>query len=411
MKRYFIKTLVAGALALTMLGSLTACGACDEVETTQPLAAAVETTEPTPAEPTPAEPTPADPTAEAPTEVEAPAAEAIALVASASFTPGTFTAAYPSFGEEDLEVTVTFGENSIEDIQVTHGDTASWARRVLPTIPQQIIHNQSTQNIDTIASATLTSTAVLNAVNDAIAQAGVDPADLTPLAPVAPLPGATFIAGQYIVETTSWEDEPMIMQVVFSQDEIVRVQVLEHGDTTTGGGWANRAIPVIPHQVEEIQSTVGIDTIAGATTTSENVLALINEAITLAGANPANLTAITRTPGDFWPYGAGGGNPAIFHPGVYYATADGFGGPLTVQAIFNRGGLVRARVVAHNETEDFFNEVFPSGQGVDTLATIIEEAQTIQDIDVTAGATVTHNAFIAALEEAIRMAGADPADF
>ena len=334
----------------------------------------------------------------------------VTAVASGSFTPGTFTASADSFGGP-LTVEVTFAADSIVSINVDHSDTAAWARRAVPTIPQMILHRQSTQDIDVIASATMTSSAVLEAVNDTIVQAGADPSSLVPNIPTQPLPGATFIAGQHIVEAESWDNAPMTMQVVFSQDEIVRIEVLEHGDTTTGANWAGRAIPILPQMVEEVQSTVGIDTVAGATTSSGSVLRLIDEAITLAGANPASLQPIARTPGSFWPYGAGGGNPAIFHPGVYYATAEGFGGPVTVQAIFNRGALVRARVVDHNETQDFFERVFPTEQGTETLATIVESGQTIHGIDVTASATRTHNAYLEAVAEAIRMAGANPDDF
>jgi len=390
-----LRVVLVLTLFISTLALLSACGACPSPE---------QETAATAAAPPPTQ-------AAAPATTEQPAAPEPPATATVSFTPGTFTASAESFGESDLVVEVTFTENSIESIDVQHSDTASWARRAIPTIPQMIIHRQSTMDIDVIASATLTSGAILEAVNDTIVQAGANPNDLVPTIPGQPLPGATFIAGQYIVETNSWEDAPMIMQVVFSQDEIVRVDVLEHGDSTTGGNWAGRAIPIIPHQVEEVQSTAGIDTIAGATTTSTSVLSLIDEAIVLAGANPASLTPRTRAAGEFWPFGAGGGNPARFHPGVYYASADGFGGPLTVQAIFSRGGLVRARVTDHSETQDFFDMVFPSGQGAETLAVIVEGEQTIHGIDVTAGATRTHNAYLEAVAEAIRMAGGDPDGF
>ena len=355
------------------------------------------------------------PVVEAPTEadvvqVQAPV-DTTPAVASATFTPGTFTGTAPSF-YGDLTVDVTFEENRIVSIDVDHSDTPAFARRAVPTVPQMIVHRQSTQDIDVIASATMTSTAVLEAVNDAIEQAGVSPSDLTPVIPTHPAPGATFIAGQHIVETESWTDAPMIMQVIFSEDEIVRVEVLEHGDTVVAGNWAGRAIPILPQQIEEVQSTAGIDIVAGATTTSSSVLRLVNEAITLAGANPASLPQRARVAGEFWPYGAGGGAQAIFHPGVYYASGTGFGpDPLVVQAIFSRGRLERVAVVEHSETESFFSIAFPSEQGAETLATIVQDGQTIQDLDVTAGATRTHEAFIEAVSEAIRMAGANPDDF
>jgi uncharacterized protein with FMN-binding domain len=382
-KRKIVGTVLGMAMSVSMLAMLSACNS-DTAPTAPPAAQQSET----------------------------PAATAASDVnAAVAFTPGTFTASAPSYQDNPLTVEVTFEENRIVSIEVDHSDTPNFVRRALPTLPQMVLHRQSTQGIDTIASATLSSNAFLTAMNEAITAAGANPDDLVPVIPTTPLPGATFIAGQHIVETPSFEDSPMVMQVVFTQDEIVRIDIMEHGDTTTGGNWAGRVIPIIPHQVEEVQSTVGIDIVAGATTTSTSVLSLIDEAISLAGANPASLPPILRAPGEFWAFGAGGGNPARFHPGVYYASADGFGGPLTVQAIFSRGGLVRARVVDHSETDDFFGRVFPSGQGAVSLASIVEEGQTIQGLDVTAGATRTHEAFIQAVAEAVRMAGANPDEF
>ena len=148
--------------------------------------------------------------------------------ATATFTPGTFRSA-PIGGTEQqdfltttgltgggwrrapLVVDVTFSENQILDITlVSHGESAygpMYLYRAYPMVPDHILVQQSTLNtrvvdgaaVDTFVGGTFTQASIVLAVEDAIRQAGVNPDDLVPTVPTAPLAGDRFIPGSHTV--------------------------------------------------------------------------------------------------------------------------------------------------------------------------------------------------------------------
>ena len=93
--------------------------------------------------------------------------------AGPSFTPGTYTGTAKGFGG-DVEVTVTVSESTIDDIQVV-GDheTENIGTFAVSMMPDRILEAQTT-DVDAIAGATVTSKAILLALQDALTQAGCD---------------------------------------------------------------------------------------------------------------------------------------------------------------------------------------------------------------------------------------------
>lgn len=90
---------------------------------------------------------------------------------------GTYTVTTPGM-KGDMTVEVTFDESSIKDIKVTdHKETfgIGYGLETTPieTVPAQIIETQSL-DIDAVTGATLTSRFLVNAVSDAVGQAGGD---------------------------------------------------------------------------------------------------------------------------------------------------------------------------------------------------------------------------------------------
>ena len=103
-----------------------------------------------------------------PAATEAPAAEETAL-----YTPGTYTAT-ASGRNGPVTVEVTFSENAIISAEVTdHIETANIGDIPAERIPKQVVENQSL-GIDVVATATITSQAVLTAIADCVTQAGGD---------------------------------------------------------------------------------------------------------------------------------------------------------------------------------------------------------------------------------------------
>ncbi|WP_167511280.1 flavocytochrome c [Pseudobutyrivibrio xylanivorans] len=96
-----------------------------------------------------------------------------ASAAGPSFTPGTYTGTAKGFGG-DVEVTVTVSESTIDDIQVV-GDheTENIGTFAVSMMPDRILEAQTT-DVDAVAGATVTSKAILLALQDALTQAGCD---------------------------------------------------------------------------------------------------------------------------------------------------------------------------------------------------------------------------------------------
>ncbi|HWQ51238.1 MAG TPA: FAD-dependent oxidoreductase [Terriglobales bacterium] len=100
---------------------------------------------------------------------------------SVGFTPGTYTASAP--GRVDpIVVETVFSENAILQVKVTkHNETRNVSTPAIERIPAEIVENQSLA-VDVVTSCTVTSNAILAAVQDCVKQAGGDVEKLlTPL--------------------------------------------------------------------------------------------------------------------------------------------------------------------------------------------------------------------------------------
>lgn len=94
--------------------------------------------------------------------------------ADAIFTAGTYTGTGAG-RNGDVKVEVVFTDTEIESVTVTeHEETAGVSDPAIEEMPGKIVDAQSTK-VDTVTGATLTSNAIIEAVNDAITQAGADP--------------------------------------------------------------------------------------------------------------------------------------------------------------------------------------------------------------------------------------------
>jgi fumarate reductase flavoprotein subunit len=89
------------------------------------------------------------------------------------FTAGTYTSTTTGRNGE-LKLSVTVSDDKIEDIEILeHSETATICETPLNQIPETIIADQ-TLDVDMVSGATITSVAVVNAVRDALEQAGAD---------------------------------------------------------------------------------------------------------------------------------------------------------------------------------------------------------------------------------------------
>ncbi len=103
--------------------------------------------------------------------------------------------------------------------------------------------------------------------------------------------GGLYQAGTY-TGTANGNNGPITVEVVFSSDKIESVTVTEHAETA---GIADPALERIPADIVEAQS-LAVDTVSGATMTSNGILAAVEDCVSQAGADPEALkTPVEQT--------------------------------------------------------------------------------------------------------------------
>ncbi len=101
--------------------------------------------------------------------------------ASPAFEAGTYTAQAAGI-HGPVAVEVTFSKDRIESVRVTaQNETQGIGTKAVEILPEKIVGVQSAK-VDALTGATITSTAIRDAVNDCVRQAGVDPETLVPVA-------------------------------------------------------------------------------------------------------------------------------------------------------------------------------------------------------------------------------------
>ena len=366
-------------------------------------------------------------------------------MATATFTPGTQTVT--AEGWNPMTVEVTFGENQIVDISVVeHNESfygSGWALRTFTAVPDQILVHQSTQAIDSFnipdvaTGATETRNAIIEAVEEAITLAGANPADLTPQITDTPLAGDRFVPGfAHIVvpaggEMLHSDDVDMNILVSFGRNEFHlwggnttnanKAQLGfngSHGESAystlaadidnpdvagpisggTWGGWFFRQ--VVNHQINDRQSTQGIDVNTGATLSASGIVYGVEQAMLQQGANPADISPILPATSQLTRNPSAEPTVPFFNAGIYTVTVDGFVGPIEVIVTLDRT-LIRRIQVTHNETESIWTTA-ANNELRDAI--FAAQAGGLGDVDTISGATVTSQAIIDAVQQVVDQA-------
>ena len=95
--------------------------------------------------------------------------------------------------------------------------------------------------------------------------------------------------------------------------------------------------------------------------------------------------------------------PSAYHDGVYTATAEGFGGPITVQVTITGDTITDITVVSHDgETTSYFSKARR------VISTILETG-TPEGVDAVSGATYSSTGLLNAVKQALAKAATDAA--
>lgn len=180
------------------------------------------------------------------------------------YTPGTYTAAAKGFGG-DVTVTVTVSGTEITDIQVT-GDreTDGVGSNAVEKLPETMLEAQSAE-VDAISGCTVTSNAVKEAAAAAIRQAKGETASAVSMTP------GTYTSEEYGFQQIS----PVSVSVTVDTDTILSVEIVDNKESVA----MLRSVEtfLIPRIIEN--QSVAVDTITGATATSNAVLSGVKAAL------------------------------------------------------------------------------------------------------------------------------------
>ena len=193
----------------------------------------------------------------------------VAFASADGYTPGTYEATAQGFGG-DVKVEITVDENAITDVAITgDSETPTVGGAALETLAAQIKEKQSAE-IDGVAGATITSTAVKEAAAKALALAAG--------AEAAPAAELAFTAGEYEA-TAEGYNGVVTGKVTFSETALTGIEIVGGMETAHVGSVAYDIM--IPEMIEANGS--GVDGVSGATFTSRALRAIVNDAAEQAG--------------------------------------------------------------------------------------------------------------------------------
>ena len=185
--------------------------------------------------------------------------------------------------------------------------------------------------------------------------------------------------GTYTAEAKGFSSDVKVT-VTLTETGIADVTLDVSGETPAIGGAAADALKAA---ILEKQSAE-FDAVAGATVTSNAVKAALQKCLDEAAGVAA------------W--------DGTYTPGTYTATAKGKIADITVEVTFTENAIADVKVVTHNETLGLGYGV--STAPIDMFPGQIVENQTLA-VDAVTNATVTGNAILAAVADAVKQAGGD----
>ncbi len=279
---------------------------------------------------------------------------------------------------DDIEVEIVVENGLIVGIEVVeHDDTPDIAEPAFDEMKDRVIAAQDTE-VDTVSEATRSSEGFLRAVNVAITSAHEAYEDIEE-------PEVLYEAGSYTAAAEGYNDD-IEVEVTVDEEEITSIEVLDHEETED---IAEPAFEDLTEAVLETQST-DVDTISGATGSSEGFLAAIDAALSEADPqeDDKDPEEVTEEPED------------IYQDGTYTGIGSGYNDDIEIELVISEGNIDSIEVLDHAETDNVAEPVF------EELSEAVIDAQST-DVDTISGATGSSEGFLAAAENAIEKSEED----
>lgn len=191
----------------------------------------------------------------------------------------TYTGTAAGFGGQDVTAEVVVEDGKVVGLTIDDSTQSYQLNGVenLQPLVDAILAAGSAEGVDVVSNATVTSTAVLNIVRDAL---NGGPVDYTGVA-------ITYNPGTY-TGTGRGRNGELKAEVTFTADSIESITVTENAETP---GISDLPKEKVPAAIITYQS-LGVDAVTGATLTSNAIVTAVADAAEQAGANVAALRAV-----------------------------------------------------------------------------------------------------------------------
>ena len=307
----------------------------------------------------------------------------------------------------DITVAVKIKDKQIASIEIlSASDDEPFFGRAKGLI-DQIIKKQSTK-VDTVSGATYSSKGIISAVKNALTgekdsgttgssqEGSSGNQNTTPEAVGSVQEPASYKDGTYYGTGSGFAGN-LKVEVVISGGKISSIQIVETND---GSEYIQKASGVIS-QILNAQSTNNIDTVSGATFSSNGIIKAVRNALSQAAATESTAAenggtsdgSDTEKKDDTTTTVTG---TLPYNEGVYYGTAEGYNGDITVAIVIQENTLKAVLVIGEEDDDTFFN------RAMDVVTQMMKKQST--EVDTVSGATYSSKGLIQAVKNALEEA-------
>lgn len=341
-------------------------------------------------------------------------------VPEGGYKDGTYQGSGTGFGGMiTVQVTVSGGKITAVDILSASGETGSYFASAQGVV-SKVLSSQS-PNVDAVSGATYSSNGIIQAVQNALSQAG-NSDSATPTPTPTPKPAkkpkkdtsVSYKDGVYEGQAEGF-DGIVTVKVTIKNGKIKKIS----NTNTDTPEFFNKAWKTIKSNVISRQSTSEIDTVSGATFSSNGILGALSQALSKADQSgttdskeeditptpttvpdetvtpiPTEIPQPTKTPD----------NPSDEQPvvnllkdGTYTGSAMGYSGQVNITLTIKDGKITEV-TNTNSDTRSFFNKAWRSIQPK------ILEKQSTEGIDTVSGATFSSMGILDASKIALEQA-------
>lgn len=335
-----------------------------------------------------------------------------------SYRDGTYIGTGSGFAGA-ITVQVTVSDGKISDISVLSASDDSPYLDNAMSLLNHIIASNST-NVDTVSGATFSSVGLIEAVRNALANAGADSGNNAEETTPVEVPKGRFPYpdGVYLGSGEGYRGETTVA-VSLKDGTIDNIMVM---NTEDDAAYFKRAESLLKQVLQ--QQTTDLDAISGATFSSEGILEAIVDAleqakqansgnqtttVTTAPAETTTATVVTTKPAE--------PTPPLYIDGEYIGSAscypdddeDFLPYDLTVKVCIENDQIISITDVEgfgadYDSANDWYIDRALNGtKKISGIAAQILAAQTT-DVDAVSGATCSSDAILAAVQDALQQA-------